>query len=879
MRTKKIIKRALLAVFLLLGILIALPFIFKGRIIEAFKNEINKNLNATIIYDDIDVSIIKHFPNATLSINNFRIINKHPFEGDTLFISKTIFLDVNIRDLFKTDIEKIKIKDFEIIDSKLNLLVNKDGIENYNIAKKNNSESDLKTTEKSDDNGFVFNIKTYKLEKVTILYDNRQTDITLNLNHLNHTGHGDFSQSQMALETKSTIDDLTLKMGNVNYFNETKIDLDAIIAIDFDTMTFSFKENVAQLNDLKLVFNGFVKLNDTSQDINIKFDAPKANFKSILSLIPNAYTSDFKGVSASGLASVSGTIKGKNSDKAIPNYNIHIKTNNATFKYPDLPKSVKNIVFDGAIVNTSSKNNTFLNINNLKFTIDEDTFEAKGKVTNLISNPTVDAAFKGTLNLENLSKAYPIDYDGKLAGILKADVTTFADKNSIQQNRFDKIKTNGTASLQDFMYDGQDVAHPVYVKNANVKFNTSTILLSDFNAKTGKSDISATGNLDNLYAFLFDEKDLKGRFKVRSNNFVVSDFLVDENVGNATSNDQSKSTSIESLKIPDFLDVTTIVNAKKVVYDDLELQNVSGIMALKNQIATLTDLKANMLDGQMVFNGNINTKESPSNFDLDLNIVDFDIANSFKVLETFKKLVPIAKALKGKYNTTFKIKGNLDDAFLPELNSLKGNAFAQMFVKNIDQSAMPIIQGLTSNLNFIDFNKLKLDKIKTALTFENGKVKVKPFDLKYQDITMHITGSHGFDKSLDYNLQMDVPAKYLGKDAVNLLSKLSNIDKDTIKVPLTTLINGSVLKPNIEVNLQQAMTVLAQKVIKYQKDKITNQVTSTVEDIISNTGLDSILPASNDSTKANPGDFVKDGVNDLLNGLFKKKKKKKDTVN
>ena len=877
----RFIKRVLLGLIIIVGITIALVYVYKDTLIRKVVDNYNKNYNLSIDFKDTDLSFFKKFPHAFLTIHDLSVFNDDV--KDTLFVADKVYLAMNIEDLFKKSDEKISINDLVLEKAKLNLIVNEDETTTFNVKKLHSNTKQETSDSNTKNNDFVIDVNKYQLTNSEIVYHDKKGAILFELKELNHKGNGDFSASKLDLKTSTRAQEMTVKVGKVTYFNKVKIDLDAVLGIDLDNLKFQFKENTAKINDLALVFNGFIDINDTNQLYDIEFNASKANFKNLLSLVPSAYSSNFSGVTANGIADVNGFFKGELSDNSFPKYNIHINTNKASFKYPDLPKTVTDIDFNGNIASNTNKNNVFLNIKNLKFTIDKDTFETKGKITKLTSNPTVDASFKGTLDLENLSKAYPIKMDNQLKGILQADFTTFTDNQSIKNNQYDKIKTNGTASLSDFSYDGEEVAHPIHIKNAAIKFNTNSVLLTNFDAKTGKSDLKAKGKLDNLFAFVFDDKNLQGNFDITSNNFIVSDFLVEsENTSVATNTSNDNTTSGESLKIPSFLDINTTFKAKNVVYDNIQLQNVSGIMSLKNQKATLKNTKANLLEGAATFNGDIDTKPSPAVFDLDMNIDKFDIANSFNTLETFKGIVPIAKALKGKYNSTFKIKGNLSDDFSPDLNSLSGNAFAQLFVKDVDKSAIPLVSQLNSNLNFIDFSKIDLSKLKTALSFKNGRVSVNPFTLKYQDVVMHISGSHGFDKSLTYNLKMDVPAKYLGTEAVNLLSKLTNINKDTIKIPLSTLINGSMLKPNIKVNFKQALNNLALKVMEYQKQELTNQATSqvnnTIDDLLSSTGIDSILPTSTDSTHQNPKDIinngVKDGVKGLLDGLLGGKKKK-----
>ena len=63
---------------------------------------------------------------------------------------------------------------------------------------------------------------------------------------------------------------------------------------------------------------------------------------------------------------------------------------------------------------------------------------------------------------------------------------------------------------------------------------------------------------------------------------------------------------------------------------------------------------------------------------MNLGIDQFDIAKSFKSLELLQNLAPIAKSLQGKLNTTLNLKGDLDESFSPELNTVSGNALAEV---------------------------------------------------------------------------------------------------------------------------------------------------------------------------------------------------------
>ena len=138
------------------------------------------------------------------------------------------------------------------------------------------------------------------------------------------------------------------------------------------------------------------------------------------------------------------------------------------------------------------------------------------------------------------------------------------------------------------------------------------------------------------------------------------------------------------------------------------------------------------------------------------------------------KRQPIAGIINGKLNSTIKLSGNLDaNEMTPDLKTLSGDLLGQLLSTTVNSSNSTLLSALDSNLNFIDLKKLNLNDLKAALTFKDGKVIVKPFDLKYQDIKVTVGGTHGFDQLMNYNLKFDVPAKYLGTDVNNLIAKLS----------------------------------------------------------------------------------------------------------
>ena len=70
---KKIFVGLLILVILIVGTLIAVPYIFKDDIVKLVKTEANKTVNAKIDFGHFDLSLIKSFPDFYFSIEGIKV--------------------------------------------------------------------------------------------------------------------------------------------------------------------------------------------------------------------------------------------------------------------------------------------------------------------------------------------------------------------------------------------------------------------------------------------------------------------------------------------------------------------------------------------------------------------------------------------------------------------------------------------------------------------------------------------------------------------------------------------------------------------------------------------------------------------------------------
>ena len=864
---KKVLKG--LGIFLLVTIiaLAAAPFLFKDKIKEMIAKTLNENVNANIAFEDVDLSLLKSFPKAHVTIDKLSIINKAPFAGDTLLYAGETNVTMSVKELFKGDGETMSLESFSAVDGIVNIIFNKEGLGNFDIALKEAEEK-----KPSESKPFSLDIQKYGVENLKFSYIDEGSNMKMVLDSIYHEGKGNFAAQKLDLETKTKAK-LSFEMEKMNYMNNVGITLDAVLGIDLEKSKYEFKNNKALINQLPLEFNGFIQMVEAGQTYDLAFKTPTSDFKNFLGLVPAAYSGDINKVKTTGQFSVDGKVKGNLTETTIPAFDVKIASNNASFQYPDLPKSVKKIVIDTHIINeTGLMNDTYVNLHQLSFAIDQDVFNAKAIMKNIATNALVDAELKGTINLANVTKAYPVKLDKPLTGILKADVKTKFDMQSVEKSQYQNIQNSGTVSLTGFYYEGQEMAKPFKINQANVAFNPNHINLSKFDAKTGSSDIQVNGTLDNFYGFLFKNQILKGKFNMNSTKLVVSDFMAPT----TTVSEEGKKTT-EAVKIPSFLDCSISAKAGTVIYDNLNLKDVSGTMLIKDEAVTLNNLKMGVFGGNIGLTGTVSTKGKTPTFNMNLGLDKVNIAESFSQLDMLKSIAPIAGVVNGKLNSTIKLSGDLQNDMTPNLKTISGDLFGQLLSTTINEKNSAMLTALSSNMKFIDMSKVNLNDVKAALSFKDGKVNVKPFDIKYQDITVNVGGTHGFDQTMNYNLKFDVPVKYLGKDVTNLIAKLTPADQKQItSIPVSGLMTGNFSQPKFNTDLKQSTTNLTTQLVKMQKDKLVNQGTSALSNLITGTkGKTSENKAVADTTKpkTTPKEEIKTKATDALKNLFGKKKK------
>jgi hypothetical protein len=895
---KKIIKITIVVFLVLIVFLFAAPFLFKGKIVELAKKEINDNINAKADFKDIGLSFFRHFPRVALSVENMQVTGLNEFAADTLFSAKSIDVALNLMSVIKGS--DFQVYSIQIDEPRIHAIVNKDGKSNWDISKPDTAT----TTPSSEQKPFQLRLDSYSITNGYIKYDDVPGGMSSEITGLDHSGSGDFTADLFTLTTKTAAKEVSFIYDNIPYLSKVKTSIDADIQVDNKTNTYNFKTDKILLNALQLSTAGFFQLvNDSVYKMDITFNAPSTDFKNILSLVPVIYQKNFASVKTSGNAVFNGFVRGTYSSSQMPAYNLNLDIKKGFFQYPDLPKAVSNINITAKVDNPDGvTDHTVVDIQQGHIELDNDPFDFRLLLKTPVSDMFIDATAKGKLDLSKVAELAKLEAGTQLSGLLNADVSVNGNLSAIEKQQFDKFKAEGTMSLSNFSYASKASPDEIKLNNLLATFNPRNITLSDLSGQYMNTNFSANGSVDDFLPYALKNKMLTGVLNIKAGNVDLNKWM-----GTSSDSATTSTSSTSPFAVPANLNFTLNAGVTDVHYDKVDLQNLTGTLIIKDETVTLQHIKSNALDGTIDINGSYSTKASKKKPDISLayDVQKLDVQKTFNAFNTVQKLMPIGKFISGKLSSQLKFTGKLGDNMMPDLGSLTGDGNLLLIEGFLNKFAP--LEKLASTLNVKELEAISVKDIKTYFEFANGKVLVKPFKVKVKDIDMEIGGMHGFDQSLDYTINMKLPRSLLGGDANalvnNLVSQAANKGvpvKIGDNINLAIGVEGTITNPVIKTGFKQTGGSLADDFkkqatdfAKAKADSIKTVATAALKDtlasvkkqVIQSAGdeLKKQLLGKNDSTQTGGANDAKGKVTESAKGLLKNlnpfgKKKTSDTA-
>ena len=490
-------------VAILLVAIIVLPILFKDDIQKAIDQAIAENVNADVYYDidKFSLSLIRNFPDATVSLGDFGVVNREPFAGDTLLAVDALNIAIDLKSVLFGD--QPRVSGITLDRPNVYVQVLEDGRANYDIAIASEEEAPAADTATSE---VAFTIDHWEVNQGNIVYEDLTLPMVMAIENMNHTGSGDFTLDVFDMQTNTEIDRMSVNYDGVAYLTNKKVIADADLNINLKDSKYTFLENTFRVNDFATGFDGYVAMPGEDIDMDLTFAAKDNSFKGLLSLVPGMYLEGFEDVQTEGTFDFNGFVRGTYNDEKMPAFQVKLLTENARFQYPDLPTPVTNIAVDLLVDNSDGViDNTVVNVKSFHADLGNSPIDGRLLLEGL-STYKIDTEVKAKLNLAELMQLYPMD-SLELKGTYSLNLVAQGVYDSATQ-RIPTIDMD--MALQDgYVKSGdypplENMRFTSTVKNETGQLAQTTVRVDDFDMTLADEPFHADLVLTNLDDYTWD---------------------------------------------------------------------------------------------------------------------------------------------------------------------------------------------------------------------------------------------------------------------------------------------------------------------------------------------------------------------------------------
>lgn len=818
----------LFSIVAIIGIMAIVPLFFKGSISEKIKTEINKQIEGKVDFTEFHLSLFNKFPKVEIQIVGFSIAGIGDFQNDTLVSVESITGAITLSELFKN--KELKITSLTANNTNVLLKSIEGGAANWDIVPAGKPE--VKIQENVDENqsaGLKIMLDDLELTGLNLKYEDVPSEMIFQIKNTSLQSKGEISGNLMNFDLNAAVEEMIFDYAGTNYISNTSLRANSKMLFDSDKMSFTFDEGKVWLNELMLNLEGSFAMPSDSMYFDLNLSNDSKDFKALLALVPADYQSYLEKVQTDGIATIAGNFKGWYYGENYPALQLKAEIANGTFKYTDLLEQIDQISLNASISKPQGDFDALvIDVSKASASLRGTPVNMQLKITTPMSDPSYWAKMQGEVDFSVLSKAIPME-GVNLQGKLSADMALEGRQSDVDKSAYEKFKSNGKISLENFSYSSAELKQPVNIKSGLVSITTPRIDVKDLNGNIGQTNFSLVGYLSGYIPYFLKNEILKGELNLNSDFVNLTELATIQNqvtIQKADSaviqNSAVEADSILAFQVPERMDLKFRSAIKRAVFDRMELNQINGLIAIHGQTVELTNLDMEMLQGKLTVNGSYTGNEQlRPDFDFKLNVESFDVQSAYQSLSMMRRYLPIAARSQGKISTGFGLKGKMNEKLELIGPSLDGNGlFSTRQLMVIDNPTFSQLKGIIKSEKL---KNVKVDDFTASFNIEKGNLIVKPFQTKIADQETSIQGKVSVKSELDFALDFKLNREDLGGDinkGLDLIPGSQNIKKVDVGVKIT----GPLKKPEVSVDLDAARKQIMDEVKKAGAQEIQDKV-------------------------------------------------------
>lgn len=774
-RFRKRLRRAVVTL-LILGSLVGATGVFIGYFYEdtvksIIISQLNQRLNCKIDVKEIEFSIFKKFPFASVHFIDATVYDAYPdtsgmgktlvvkkkkhaaayaFPDSVLLKAQDVYLQMSIWDLV---FGEYRIQRVEVAEASLQLKVFKDGTNNWDILKP--------ATDTTQGDDFSFDLQKLILKNVACSYKDLFAKQDYKLLARDVMLKGAFSSEKYDLDIYGDMAVYRVKSYGENYFRCLNTTVDLTLEVNQNAKMVTFKSGEVGVGGLPLEVLGYVAYGDDREELDLNVTGNGLPLQSFLEALPSVWKKHVDSYQGQGRFNFTAQVTGSWADEKLPQITAAFSLSNGEISQKETGINLTDVSLSASYTNGALHNSS-------SSVLELSSFSARLKLGSVqgnfrmqdFNNPQIKLVAEGNIDLAALHEFMPSDTLASMSGNLAFNLSyqgQLQSTSGFAAEDFVQSKSSGSMKLSDgnFEFTGKKLRFTGL--NGNFRFSNNDVISDDFTGNIGLSDFSLKGYFRNVLSYVFLKgESLQINADLSSQKIDLDDLLQYQ----AASSD----TSSLRLDISPKLEVNFNLKSRAFNFGKFSATNIVGEVKIRNRQLLVKNLSFGAMDGRVNITGLVDaTQEGKLLISCDANVYKVDIQKMFYQLNNFGQQHLREEHLKGLLTADIQFGSVWSNTFDIDLSTVY--AQANITIENGELNHYGPIEGLETQLKKKDFSNIKFATLKTQVSIKDKLITIPATTISNDVLDVDINGTHTFDNQIDYHVSV-------------LYSQLFNKDKN-----------------------------------------------------------------------------------------------------
>lgn len=810
----KILKWVALSLASLLGgfIIFALiiHFFYQDKIKNIIVEELNKNLRTEIKVDKIDLSLFSKFPYATLHFHGFYAKDAiERKQKDTLLYAQHLFFNFNIIDIFR---EQYKIKTIEVEDAVLKMKVYKDYSDNYTFWKESEDTTNTK---------FELVLKKIICKNVRVNYTYVPLKQFYEFDIIDGKLNGRITDDTFKSKLTADVNINKIMIDDWRFIYSHKAHLALSLLVNTNTEKYSISDGELCLGDMCFKTEGSIDNDPEKVGLDLVIQGDAIDLPAFIEEMPEQLRAHLEDYESSGEMSFVAVIKGDVGEDVLPYINVDCGLKNGTLTQKKQDVALKDISFN-ARYNNGEKHNAAssrLVFENFSASMPQGTANGILSVINF-EEPVLKAEAHADLNISELVKFFNIKQVKEAEGNLTMNVMfngRIKNLSAFNPEDFINSKCHGKAQLKNMSFTITENNKKVNNINGVFQFNNNDIIIDEFEAHIGNSDVKAEGYFRNALSFAFlPQQTLSIDAGLTSESLGLDELMMSQ---------VKKNDTIYKMEFPEDINYNVELNVRKLKFEKFEAKRLSGKISLKNKVLKAENVFFESCDASVSASATIDGRKKGAFLtQANVKILNANIRSMFYQLENFGQQELTDKNINGNLTTTIDFLCTFDSILNIDMGSIC--AVADIAIDKGELIDYAPMQELSRYIKVSDLAHIKFETLQNKIEIKDQKITIPTMSIRSSAINIEASGTHTFDNVIEYRLRI-LLSELLGKKARQAKKEneeFGYIEDDGLgKTALYMKITGTVDNPDVSYD--------SKKVYEKNKNAVKEDLKSTFQKI------------------------------------------------